>query len=128
MDPARYQALISALPAVDRGNPSPGTGGTRTSTVIPDPCAGVSTPLRLVGPTPHAAPGSVAKVGQCPPRATATVVCADDARCICPLSGHITDPERAVMSDVCGQAARLATVLRWVLALAALAVLIVLMR
>jgi hypothetical protein len=32
------------------------------------------------------------------------------------------------MNDVCGQAAHLATVLRWVLALSALAVLIVLMR
>lgn len=128
-DPARTTVIsLSAGPTTDRGDLLPRTAGTQRRAVIPDPCASLSTPLRIVGPTPHAAPETVAAVGHCPPQPAGKVVCAGDARCICPLSGHITDAERAVMNDVCGQAARLATALRWVLALAALAVLIVLMR
>ena len=55
-------------------------------------------------------------------------MCADDAGCVCSLSGHITDAERAVLDDVCGQAARLSTALAWILALAGLAALVLLMR
>jgi hypothetical protein len=128
-DPARTRVVnLSAGPLVDRGDLLPRIGSTQRPTVIPDPCAGVATPVRIVGPTPHGAAETVERVRSCPPPSTGRVVCADDARCICPLSGHITDAERTVMNDVCGQAAHLATVLRWVLAFAALAVLIVLMR
>lgn len=128
LDPARSQVVFSAGPAVDQGDLRPSTGTTPRRAVIADPCASVSTPLRILGPTPHGALGTVAKVGQRAPQPTDQVACIDDARCICPLSGHVSDAERAVMDDLCGQAARLATALRWALALTALVVLIALMR
>lgn len=55
------------------------------------------------------------------------IVCADDASCICPLSGHVTDAERAVMNDISRQAARLTTVLGWLFALVALISMVLLM-
>lgn len=55
------------------------------------------------------------------------IVCADDASCIGPLSGHVTDAERAVMNDIFRQASRLTTVLTWLFALVALTSLVLLM-
>ena len=64
--------------------------------------------------------------GACRPRQS-EIVCADDASCICPLSDHLTDAERAVMNDISRQASRLATALAWVFALVALTALVLLM-
>ncbi|GAB2567948.1 hypothetical protein [Microlunatus antarcticus] len=64
--------------------------------------------------------------GACLPR-QADIVCAENATCICPLSDHVTDAERAVMNDISRQASRLATVLSWLFALAALAALVLLL-
>jgi hypothetical protein len=54
-------------------------------------------------------------------------VCADDARCVCPLYGHATDAERAVMNSMARQAAQIRSVLVWVLALVGLAALVLVM-
>ena len=66
------------------------------------------------------------RMGACSPRSS-EIVCADDATCICPLADHVTDAERAVMNDIARQASRLATVLSWIFALAALAALVLLL-
>lgn len=63
---------------------------------------------------------------RCVPR-QADIVCADAASCLCALSGHVTDAERAVMNDISRQASRLATVLAWIFALVALTSLVLLM-
>ena len=64
--------------------------------------------------------------GACLPR-QADIVCAENATCICPLSDHVTDAERAVMNDISRQASRLATVLSWLFALVALTALVLLL-
>jgi hypothetical protein len=102
--------------------------GLSTRAVVADPCQAEGTRTRIVRPAPHGAPETLAKVGHCPPATSSHVVCADDARCVCPLSGHFTDPERDLMNDITRQAARLSTTLLWLLALVALAGLVWLMR
>ncbi|MGI3783894.1 MAG: hypothetical protein ACRYG2_24265 [Janthinobacterium lividum] len=64
--------------------------------------------------------------GACTP-AQSQIVCADNASCICPLSDHVTDAERAVVNDISRQASRLATALAWIFALVALTALVLLM-
>ena len=68
---------------------------------------------------------AVPAFGACAPRRS-DIVCADNASCICPLADHVTDAERAVMNDISRQASRLATVLAWLFALAALAAMVLL--
>jgi hypothetical protein len=102
-----------------------GPGGLSTRSVIADPCQGELSATRIVRPAPHGARETVAKVGHGAP---SRLVHAHDARCVCPLSGHFAETERALMDDITSQAARLATTLRWLLALVALMGLVVLMR
>ena len=96
-------------------------------TVLGDPCQDELAARPVVGPASLGATAPLAEVGHHPPTRT-EVACADGTTCVCALSGHITDAEQAVMNGVTSQAARLATTLFWVLALAALAVLVLLMR
>ncbi len=127
--PVRGRVInFSAVRAPGSGSPSSTLRNTLERAVIADPCSDETSLVRIAGPVPHGGPEHVAKIDRCPPHPKGQVVCAGDAGCICPLSGHITDAERTVMNDVCGQAARLATVLARVLALAALVVLVLLMR
>jgi hypothetical protein len=58
---------------------------------------------------------------RCPPSATSQFVCAENAVCGCPLSGRVSDAERAAMNDIFAQAARLSTVFSWIVALVAVA-------
>lgn len=60
-------------------------------------------------------------------RATAEIVCAANSQCICPLSSHVTNHERAVMNDLARSASLLATTITWVLALVALASVVLLL-
>lgn len=75
-------------------------------------CPGPEAEIRAVGPRPPA---------------TAEIVCADDSQCICPLSSHVTNHERAVMNDLARAASLLATTITWVLALVALASVVLLL-
>lgn len=119
---------FSTLRVAEPGDLLTRPGGTPTPVVVADPYPAASAVARLVEPEPHGAYEALVTVAPRPPHPYGQVVCADDARCVCSLSGHITDAERAVLDGVCGQAARLATALAWILALAALAVLVLLMR
>ena len=95
-------------------------------TVLGDPCQDELAARPVVGPASLGATAPLAEVGHHPPTRT-EVACADGTTCVCALSGHITDAERAVMDAITSQAARASTALSWVLVLAALAALVLLM-
>jgi hypothetical protein len=105
-----------------------GPVGSPTRAVVADPCRAQETRTRIVPPAPHGGPETLTQLGQRPRGAASQVHRADDGRCVCPLSGHVTDTERALMADITRQAARLSTALCWFFALAALAGLVLLMR
>lgn len=81
----------------------------------------------VVAPLETPPPAAAAPSGQCLRRSTTQIACAENASCVCPLSGHVSDRERAVMNGIARQAAQLRTVLVWLFALAALAALVLLM-
>jgi hypothetical protein len=96
-------------------------------TVPGDPSQDELAARRVVGPARSDATLPLAEVGHHSSTRT-EVTCADDTTCVCALSGHITDAERAVMNGITTQAARASTALSWVLVVAALAALVLLMR
>ena len=121
-------AHFSSQPAAERGALLRGAASTQSRTVVADPCpdvplAGTATAPDLTG-TRQTGTG----VGECPLAPRSQIVCDDDARCACPLSGRITDVERATMNGIVAQAGRLATVLAWVCALVALVAITLLVR
>ena len=65
--------------------------------------------------------GSGTVPAPCPLRSASQIVCADQGSCTCPLSGQVTDVERAVMNDISRQASRLRAVFFWIFVLVALA-------
>lgn len=65
-----------------------------------------------------------AAIAPCPPHPTGQIVCADGSSCICPLAGHVTDAERAVMNDISHQASRLARAFALIFALVAVAAMV----
>ncbi len=82
--------------------------------------------LAARGPVLRGLANPGATISPCPPRSLLDIVCAQDDGCRCPLSGHVTNAERAVMNDIAHQASRLATVLALVLAAVAVSVMIML--
>jgi hypothetical protein len=121
-------APFSALHVTGRGGLLPHAGGAPSRTVVADPCPDVAPVARpatpgLAGPQE---PGT--RVGECPLAPRTEIVCPENARCACPLSGRITDAERATMNGTVGQARRLATALSWVCALVVLVAIALLVR
>lgn len=124
----RGRVVDLAAPRVVERTDLPGDGSTQHRAVLADPWLDEAAVARIARLAPRGASETVAKVDQCRPRSQEQVFCADDARCVCPLSGHITDAEREVMNGIFDQAARLATAMRWIIALVALAALVLLLR
>lgn len=84
---------------------------------------------RALGPkTRRVAGRETEAVGSSSPCPAAGFVCTDDAKCLCPLSSHVTDAERAVMNGISRQAARLTRVIAVIFALIALTAAVLVIR
>lgn len=115
---------VSMLRGAERGDLLPGSGRTRARSVVVDPCSDVAPADRGASAATREALRSGSATGWCPVVPTSPVVRADDG----PRSGRMTDAEEEAVDGVLSQAARLATVLTWVLALVALAAIVLLVR
>jgi hypothetical protein len=113
-------AHVPALRVAGHVEQLPGARGPQSRTVVADPCTDVPPAARAASPDLVGRQETGTGVGECPLAPRSQIVCAVDAMCACPLSGRITDAERATMNGILDQAKHLSIALSWVCALVVL--------